>query len=362
MRIDLKLEKPKGKVAAVGSGFIALDVIESEQGEHFATGGTCGNVLSILAWLGWQTYPVARLGKDAAGDFILDELADIGVDTTFVRQDVSTPTPIVFQRNIVDRNGQRTHRFAMTCPGCGQWLPRFRPIVRTDAERTKAEMAAKPALFFFDRVSPGILDLARWARGEGAVVMFEPSSFSDDKAFRTAVELCHILKFSKERLGHVKDFGNAAYPAIVIETQGEHGLRIRWHDKWTNFDAFDAPRFVDAAGAGDWCSAGFLHMVSQRGSSGLAAASKGVVERAVRLGQALSALNCGYEGATGLMETLSVTSASKLLRTLLGGKGELPETSENETRSTKSLRLCASCKPEKQPSSQIRLRGNSRGS
>lgn len=353
MRIDLKLEKPEGKVAAVGSGFIALDVIEAEQGEHFATGGTCGNVLRILAWLGWQSYPVARLGTDAAGDFILDELAGVGVDITYIRQDGSTPTPIVFQRNVLDRNGRRTHRFAMTCPGCGQWLPRFRPIVRADAERTKAGMTAKPAAFFFDRVSPGILSLARWAREEGAVVMFEPSSFSDDKAFRTAIELCHILKFSKERLGHVKDFGNAAFPAIVIETQGEQGLRIRWHDKWTNFDAFDAPRFVDAAGAGDWCSAGFLHMVSQRGAAGLDAASKKMIERAVRLGQALSALNCGYEGATGLMENLSVASASKLLRTLLGGKGELPEIGDAETRSTRKIPLCSSCKPEKQPSRQV---------
>jgi fructokinase len=210
---------------------------------------------------------------------------------------------------------------------------------------------AKPASFFFDRVSPGILDLARWARAEGAVLMFEPSSFSDDKAFRTAVELCHILKFSKERLGHVKDFANTAHPLIVIETQGEQGLRIRWHAKWTSFDAFDAPRFVDAAGADDWCSAGFLHMVSQRGSAGLADASKGMIERSVRLGQALSALNCYYEGATGLMEALSVTSASKLLHTLLGGKGELPET--GDTRSTRKIPLCASCKPEKQPSRQV---------
>lgn len=352
MRIDLRLEKPKIKATAVGSGFIALDVIENEDGENFSTGGTCGNVLSMLAWLGWSSYPVGRLGKDAAGDFVLERLADIGVETDCIRQDTGTPTPIVFQRTVVDKSGRRTHRFSMTCPGCGQWLPRFRPIVRTDAEQAKTKLAEKPSAFFFDRVSPGILDLARWARNEGAVVMFEPSSFSDDKGFRTAVELCHVLKFSKERLGHVKDFGNAAFPSIVIETQGEQGLRIRWHDKWTSFEAFAAPRFVDAAGAGDWCSAGFLHIASQRGAEGLAAASKDVIERAVRLGQALSALNCGYEGATGLLDALPAATASKLLRTLIGGHGALPDVGDHEGRHNRKIKLCASCKPDKRPRAQ----------
>lgn len=361
MRIDLRLEKPKTNVAAVGSGFIALDVIEREGGEHFTTGGTCGNVLSILAWLGWKSYPVGRLGKDAAGDFVLEVLADAGVKTAYIRQDSGTPTPIVFQRNIVDKNGRRTHRFAMTCPGCGQWLPRFRPIVRSDAENVRAAMTTKPAAFFFDRVSPGILDLARWARSEGAVVMFEPSSYSDDKSFRNAVELCHVLKFSKERLGNVKDFGNTAFPAIVIETQAEKGLRIRWHDKWTSFDAFDAPRFVDAAGAGDWSSAGFLHIISQRGSLGLAASSKEVIERGVRLGQALSALNCGYEGATGLMVALPPASASKLLRTLIGGDGALPDFGANDGKHNKKILLCASCKPGPDLTKQPTRKRSSRG-
>jgi hypothetical protein len=53
---------------------------------------------------------------------------------------------------------------------------------------------------------------------------------------------------------------------------------------------FTAARFVDAAGAGDWCSAGFLHWVGQGGAAGLKSCGKGVIERALRTGQALSTL------------------------------------------------------------------------
>lgn len=345
-RIDLRLEKPKSRVLAMGSGFIALDVIEGEREEFCATGGTCGNVLTILAWLGWQSSPIGRLGKDAAGKFVVKEMAEAGVDTSFLRQDPSTPTPIVIQRNIIDKSGHRTHRFALTCPGCGNWLPRFRPIVRQDAEQAKSAAPTTPSVFFFDRVSSGIIELARWARNAGAVVMFEPANYSDEKHFREAIELCHVLKFSRERLGHVKDFSNTPYPAIIIETQGEEGLRIRWREQWSQMEAFKVSRFVDAAGAGDWCSAGFLHVVSQRGAAGLLSGSKASVERAVRLGQALSAVNCGYEGARGLMMALTQQSTSKLLRSLIGGKGEIPDPREMESKPHKRVPLCELCKPK----------------
>lgn len=356
-RIDLKLEKPKRKSRAMGSGFVALDMIEGDRHQTFATGGTCGNVLAILAWLGWTSEPVARLGCDAAGEFIAEELRALGVDLRYVRYDAKTATPIVVQRSVVDKSGQRTHRFTLSCPECGHWLPRFRSIVREQARSVFAEAGPAPLAFFFDRVAPGILELARWARSEGAIVMFEPSSFSDEAGFREAVELAHVLKFSRERLGHVKDFGSTPYPDIVIETLGEAGLRIRWSGHWSEFEAFKAPRFVDAAGAGDWSSAGFLHVIAQDGAAGLSAASKAHVERAIRLGQALSALACSYEGARGLMSALSPAAVSKHLRSLAGGKGKLLELpGEAADRSGKPFSLCDVCGPRRKRSEPARRR------
>jgi sugar/nucleoside kinase (ribokinase family) len=247
---------------------------------------------------------------------------------------------------MIDRHGQRSHRFTMTCPGCGQWLPRFRPFVGGDAQNVIAAMGKKaPSVFFFDRVSPAILTLARWAKEAGAVLMFEPTTFSDDKHFQSAVELCHVLKFSNERLGHVADFAETEGPAIAIETLGAEGLRIRWRGKWTTYSSFHAPRFVDSAGAGDWCSAGFLHVIGQNGAVDLKDLRKAQIERAVRIGQALSAINCGFVGARGSMEVLTRTKASDLLRKLQGGNVGLPADDAVSDPEKVQAIICDVCEP-----------------
>jgi sugar/nucleoside kinase (ribokinase family) len=343
MRIDLPLNRARRTSLAVGAGFIALDVIQGDHGDKIAAGGTCGNVMAVLAWLGWRSVPVARLGSDTPARLVQDDLKAAGVDTRCLARNASTPTPIVIQRNIVDDAGRRSHRFTMTCPECGQWLPRFRPFVRADATEAANQINAAPTVFFFDRTSAGIVSLARWARDKGALVMFEPISYSDDRHFRDAIELCHVLKFSHERLGHIRDFGDNPHPAIVIETLGADGLRIRWRGKWTHFNSFAAPRFVDTAGAGDWCSAGFLHLAGQDGAAGLKTHRKATIETAIRTGQALSAINCGYEGARGAMDFLTREKAAKILRSLAGGEGTLLDDDGHQPNTRIKAQICEIC-------------------
>jgi len=58
-------EAPK----AFGAGLIALDLVlgmDPAAPVKSWTGGTCGNVLSILAFLGWKSFPIARMNGDAA--------------------------------------------------------------------------------------------------------------------------------------------------------------------------------------------------------------------------------------------------------------------------------------------------------
>ena len=54
----------------LGTGFVALDIVRSINGrstEHHSAGGSCGNVLTILAYFGWKTAPIARIGDDQPG-------------------------------------------------------------------------------------------------------------------------------------------------------------------------------------------------------------------------------------------------------------------------------------------------------
>jgi fructokinase len=48
---------------AYGTGFVALDVVVDLKAgtEARFAGGTCGNVLTILAFLGWRAVPIASL-------------------------------------------------------------------------------------------------------------------------------------------------------------------------------------------------------------------------------------------------------------------------------------------------------------
>ena len=57
--------------SVIGAGLLALDIVISEVSEappEQWAGGTCGNVLIALGYLGWKSQPVARLKTGAAVD------------------------------------------------------------------------------------------------------------------------------------------------------------------------------------------------------------------------------------------------------------------------------------------------------
>ena len=65
-----------------GAGLIALDLVanaDSSSSFRAQAGGTCGNVLTALAYLGWNSYPIARLNDDAASRVVRADLTRWGV-------------------------------------------------------------------------------------------------------------------------------------------------------------------------------------------------------------------------------------------------------------------------------------------
>jgi sugar/nucleoside kinase (ribokinase family) len=111
--------------------------------------------------------------------------------------------------------------------------------------------------------------MAEWAKKNGAVVLFEPSSIGEDSLFERAVDACDILKFSNERFRGGSELSRKPGPLLVARTMGADGLQARWKGRWSSFEPFLAPRIVDTAGAGDWCSVALLHVLAQKGSQGL---------------------------------------------------------------------------------------------
>lgn len=315
MRLDLALHQARGKPVCIGAGFVALDIVESSVQPFAAAGGSCGNVMAILSWLGWDAKPVARIGADWAGELVTTDMTRSGADVTSLCIEERVKTPIVIERFVEHASGQRSHRFSLTCPGCGAWLPRYRALTISQVNEFVAQ-APKPKAFYFDRVSPATVRLARWAHDQGALVVFEPSSIGDERLFQKSVEACHVLKFSHDRLGHIHDLAETTGPRIIIETKGEEGLRVRWRSRWSDFPAFEVTKLRDAAGSGDWCSAGLIHKLAHGGAKTLEELRKADLDSALRFGQALAAVNCNFEGARGAMLALSQKQFGRMLMRL----------------------------------------------
>ncbi len=343
---------------AIGTGLVALDIVVTDREKvrpRLWAGGTCGNVLSILAYLGWRTYPVATLGNDLAAQLVSEDMKRFRVNTRYLRRSDARHTPIVVEKIRTIGPGEPRHRFVWTCPNCGAWFPGYQAILAKDAREIVPRMPA-PSVFFFDRVSRGALELARASAEHGAVVVFEPSGIRDERLFLEAVELSHIVKYSHERLGHLQNSTRYKPPILEIETLGRGGLRYRCRPRpravepWSQMDAFPIRELRDSAGAGDWCTAGIIHALAAGGGKQLREISRERVEDALRLGQALSAVKCRYEGARGPMYALSKKQMEVSVKeVLIGGAPARVEDDREDSGLGDLIRaICPSCDSRKE--------------
>lgn len=306
-----------------GTGLIALDLVingDEDSAPRTWAGGSCGNVLTILAYLGWTSCPVARLGVDEASEAVTKDMASHGVDFKYVSFDKSVHTPIIVQRILVAPDGHPTHRFYWICPNCGSWLPRYSPIRLKDI-LDFCEQPPSMTCFYFDRVSPASMRLAERAKQEGALVVLEPTRIEDTPLFKKAIDLCDILKYSNERAKNSPQLAYESQAQLVVETLGAEGLRYRLLKggrcgEWKLMPAFRVRNLKDAAGSGDWCTAGMIDMLAADWISFNRMNEKKIAE-ALRYGQALSALNCGFEGARGAMYGIESSNFNREIQSIL---------------------------------------------
>lgn len=340
--------------AVVGTGLVALDVIyglDQTRAPDLYAGGTCGNVLAALAFLGWESYPIARLADDPAGRRVLRDLASCGVQTDFASLEPRRPTPIILQRIRLDGEGQVVHRFATRCPSCGAFFPQYTPVPREPLAYVTSSLPS-PEVVFVDRVSPSAVLLAETAYQNGALIYFEPSAACDARLVGRMLEVVHILKYSQERAHLFARPSHASVP-LEIETRGPKGLRYRGTmfgrsgRAWRSLPGFAVSQLRDAAGAGDWMSAGLIDFVAQAGAEGFEALPRDLIEDGLQTAQAYSAWACGFEGARGGMYRESVGSVrDKVARTLAAGVVDTVPVSANCATPFDVLdELCGGCGP-----------------
>jgi fructokinase len=349
------LNRSGGAMRCVGTGFVALDIIrsaldESATVERRHAGGSCGNTLAVLSYLGVSTAAVGRIGDDFAGRELLADLHRCRVDVTFLVPERDRRTPVVIQETFVDARGRARHRFSRACPTCGATMPGYRPLLAADVATVDATIPTHD-LFFFDRVASGTLALARRARSKGALVVFEPSGIKDEELFVECLRVAHVLKYSRERLSGLDALVGRGSVVMEIETLGAEGLQFRMRKgrrlgAWSHLAALPALSIRDCAGSGDWCTAGLMaYLASGAGHPVTRIGDPDVVVRGLRFGQALAALNCSFDGARGLMYAATRSNVLKAAERLLtNAVPKLPRKSVPlPAAATRTTRTCAAC-------------------
>ena len=322
----MKSKKQKKQIC-VGAGLVALDVVINGNPKmplKLFAGGSCGNVLTILSFLNWDSYPVARLKKNDASKKLLSDLTSWKVNTLLISQTSDGSTPIIIQRIKKDRNGNSIHTFQFRNPDNGEWLPSYKPVLGNEIESI-TKKSPVPAVFYFDRVNRSSIDLAKYYKEKGAVVFFEPSSMSENKQFEECLNVADIIKFSDQRIkNYASQYPNQRVP-LEIETLGKEGIRYRFNHqrkskKWTTVSSYKISYVVDAAGSGDWFSAGVISKIASGGLKGFKNCKDESITKALKYGQALGALNCFFDGARGLMYALDREQVAPLVKKILGSR------------------------------------------
>lgn len=101
----------------------------SNQQVSYKLGGTCGNVMAILAYYDWETFPIARLDNTDYGKLLLEDVDKCHVRKDFITTNDGT-TPVIVQRNIVDKYGNPSHKFELLNSHSGRFFLTYKSITK----------------------------------------------------------------------------------------------------------------------------------------------------------------------------------------------------------------------------------------
>jgi sugar/nucleoside kinase (ribokinase family) len=254
-----------------------------------ALGGSAAIVAHGAARLGVPTALIAMVGRDSAGDFVLDTLSAAGVDISGCTRHESLPTALT-----VCLGGPDGDRAILTSAGC---LPEF------SVDRLPAARHVHAASYFLQpRLAAGLPDLFRAARAAGATTSLDTN---DDPAgtWQLApglLEACDILLPNEAEalaLAGTADLDEALgrlSAASPVVKRGRQGAVTRHAGTLLTARGPDLTP-VDTVGAGDSFDAGFLAGLLDTGD----------IERALALACACGALSTREAGGVGRQPTLS---------------------------------------------------------
>ncbi len=252
-------------------------------------GGTCGNVMCMLASMGWKVRPVACLDDSAEGLKITEDLKQFGCDCTYVSNTAGGGTTLLRCTHKKDADGNHVMSVRAGSPGGSRFPKRHFLRARDEALEFLAALKDAPAVFFFDDPAAGNRAIAKGLKERGALVYFEPSKVASNVDLE-AVGLSDIIKFSNENVPDVS-FADAYLDKIFIQTMGPDGVRIKEKGgDWYTIEGMKNDSVVDTEGAGDTFTSAFINAVAE-GKTIADAAQKAL---------AMASRSVGFLGSKGM--------------------------------------------------------------
>jgi sulfofructose kinase len=265
-------------------------------------GGIAANAAVAVARLGGRAMLAARLGEDAVGRDIVEDLAAAGVDCSLVRRCAGHTSSV--SAVLVDAHGERTviNHADRTLPGDASWLP---PVLSDDVAAVMADT----------RWEQGALHLLGRARRQGRVGVLDADRGPVDRALLdAATHVAFAAQAVREMTGRdepregLRELARSTATWLAV-TDGARGVWFTQGDGLSHLPAFPV-RPVDTLGAGD-----VFH-----GALALALAEGQPIEPALRFAMASAAIKCTRFGGRAGAPTRAEVEA------LLAGAGHPLET------------------------------------
>ena len=291
-------------LTCLGAGTFPLDNLQEKIGKNVNiiyqhVGGTAGNVMTILAWMGWHTLPAARLDDSEVGFQLKADMEAYGCDTRLVSNTPDGGTTILDIIHKTGRDGKPKTAYMAHSPHGGRFV-NHRFWTLKQAQALFDSMEQMPDVFFFDRCAPGNILLAQLFHEQGVLVYYEPNE-PVDRNFLRAVAASDIVKFSDEKHPDVS-FTEGHADKLFIQTMNQAGLRFRLRGgEWKHLNPVWNPKAIDGEGAGDWTSSTLIHALGKQGLPSIADLQESILEECLMEAQTVASESVSYMGAKGLI-------------------------------------------------------------
>ena len=264
-------------------------------------GGTCGNIMCMLAYMGWKTYPLAQLDNSEEGMKMTESLKGFGCDCRFVSNTEDGGTTLLTIKHGLDTEGNKQTRVMHGSPG-GSRFPRRRFLrLRDQAPEFLEKLDFVPDVFFFDDPAAGHRYMAKELKAKGSLVFFEPEK-CDEKARLNSIKVSDVVKFSDENVPDVS-FTDVFKDKLFIQTLGAEGLRFNLKDQgWVSLPPVENDNVADWDGAGDWTTSAFLDALSKADALSIDKMTVEIVKDALEKAQAVASKSVSYIGSKGMIQ------------------------------------------------------------